>query len=75
MKDRLAGLEVDVDGLKEGGFKFLFLSTSCLSILLLRLGFSEGKKISDTTAKGPLAYIQLDKQNEPLKEALNVPLH
>ena len=32
--------------------------------------FSEGKEIGDTPAKDSLAYIQLEKQNERLKEAL-----
>jgi dynactin 1 len=65
VKEKLAVATVENDVLKEGASKFIY--GSFFLIHRFPLGDSEG---DDKPIKDSLAYIQLEKQNERLKEAL-----
>lgn len=67
VKEQLAMVEVELQHMKEGGGKFLLNHVAGLVLIVLREGTEDGP---ETVAKQSLAYIQLEKQNERLKEAL-----
>lgn len=66
IKERIANMEVELQVLREGGGVYLITFVNALPDDLLE-GVEGG---TETSVKQSLAYIQLEKQNERLKDAL-----